>query len=274
MQYKLLYLILIPVFCCSFSSRATGISNGRDSLNKEVEYRFALGIQVGTDIGGAIPFPMSYMPETFNPSPRLSPSLGAKLTFPIVSNWTLGAEFTYKKITMDADARVQDQRFKKQAENPGDMDIIASFTGTAEMNMDFSMMEVPVYVKYTFKSGKDRILFGPYVAWMVNSKFKILAQKGYMLDQFGNYDTALTGDPADDFPIEFSSSLDTWDMGIIAGYERLLFPRVELGLRVSSGFKDIFQKDEQYLDYKMKHLRGTVVISYNLFNIKPPKIRL
>lgn len=268
MLYK--FYTSIFIFCCTLSSMA---ANEQDS-SKKVDYRFALGVQIGTDIGGAIPFPMSYIPQTFNPSPRLSPSLGAKLTFPVVANWTIGTEFTYKKITMDADARVEDQRFKKVGTTPNDADIIASFTGTAEMNMDFSIMEVPLYVKYTFKSGKDRILFGPYAAWMISSKFKILAQKGYMLDQYGNFDTALGEDSADDFPIDFSSSMDSWDMGILAGYERTLFPRVELGLRVSAGFKDIFSKDEQYLEYKMKQLRGTVVLSYNLFNIKSPKLNL
>ena len=37
-----------------------------------VEYRFALGVQVGTDIGGAVPVPFKYIPETFNPYPRLN----------------------------------------------------------------------------------------------------------------------------------------------------------------------------------------------------------
>ena len=78
--------------------------------------------------------------------------------------------------------------------------------------------------------------------------------------------------PEDMDDMDFSSSLDSWDMGILLGYERQLFPRVELGLRVSCGFKDIFKRNNQYFDYRMLHMRGSVVLSYNLFNIKSPKL--
>lgn len=63
--------------------------------------------------------------------------------------------------------------------------------------------------------------------------------------------------------------MDSWDAGLIVGYERRLLPRMEIGLRVSCGLKDIFKRDNQYFDYKMLHMRGTLVLSYNLFNIKP-----
>ena len=33
--------------------------------------------------------------------------------------------------------------------------------------------------------------------------------------------------------------------------------------RVSMGFKDIFRRGSNYLDYKMLHMRGTLMISYS-----------
>ncbi len=78
---------------------------------QNVEYRFALGVQLGTDIGGAIPFPFSNVPSPFNPYPQLYPSLGAKLSFPITNRWGIGAEVSYKKVSIDADARIENQRF-------------------------------------------------------------------------------------------------------------------------------------------------------------------
>ena len=72
--------------------------------------------------------------------------------------------------------------------------------------------------------------------------------------------------------MDFSPYMDSWDMGVLLGYERKLSRRFELGLRVSMGFKDIFHKDNQYFDYNMLHMRGTVVISYNLFDIKSPRL--
>lgn len=236
----------------------------QDSINKnDVEYRFALGVQIGTDIGGALPFPFKHIPSTFNPYPKLSPSLGAKFTFPIDRRWTLGTEATYKKISLDADARVQDQRFQKE-------DIIASFTGSAEMSMDFTMLEVPLYVKYTFRNQNDRVLFGAYAAWIMDAKFNVLAKKGYTTNAEGIYESEIT--ESDEFDMNFSESLDKWDAGIILGYERKLFSRIDLGLRFMCGFKDIFKSNNKYFDYSMIHMRGTLVLSYNLFNIKPPRL--
>lgn len=240
-------------------------TNRQDSINKnEVEYRFALGVQLGTDIGGAIPFPFKNVPSPFNPYPRLSPSLGAKLTFPVNRDWTLGVEITYKKIAINADARVENQRFNDEARG-----IVARFSGSTEMGMDFTMMEVPIYLKYTFGNQKDRILVGAYAAWVINGKFDIKVNKGYMMDDNGVYMAPIDKEPLN---INFNDILDNWDAGLIIGYERRLFPRIEIGLRASWGLKDIFNPYNQYFDYKMLQMRGTLVLSYNLFDIKPYKL--
>lgn len=256
-------LLLFPFF--SFPAFAQDTASA-DSLNNnpKVEYRFALGIQLGTDIGGAIPFPLSNVPSPFNPYPQLYPSLGAKLTFPVTRRWGIGAELTYKKVAIDADARIENQRF-----NDTKNDVIARFTGSAEMTMSFTMLEVPVYAKYTFKNQKDRLLFGGYFAYILKGKFDNSVKKGFMMTDEGVYNGAIESDPLD---ISFSDILDSWDAGLLLGYERRLFSRVEIGLRVSCGLKDIFKPDNQYFDYKMLHMRGTVAISYNLFNLRPPKL--
>lgn len=138
---KLIYLLLIPLFCTlNIAAREKNLSKSvttqADSISDDrVEYRFALGVQLGTDIGGAIPFPFSNVPDVFNPYPKLSPSIGAKLTFPVTRKWTLGAEVTYKKVAIDADARIDNQRFHDDKNN-----IISRFCGSAEMSMDFTML--------------------------------------------------------------------------------------------------------------------------------------
>lgn len=260
-----IYLSILLLFFTLNGLAQEKLTGTKDTIdNKAVEYRFALGVQLGTDIGGAIPFPFSNIPKPFNPYPRLAPSLGAKLTFPVNRKWTVGAEITYKKVAIDADARIENQRF-----NDEDRGVIARFSGSAEMGMDFTMMEVPVYAKYTFRNGKDRILFGGYAAWIIKGKFDIKVNKGYMMDDDGIYTAPIEGEP---LKINFDNILDNWDAGVILGYERKLFTRVEIGLRFSCGLKDIFKPDNQYFDYKMLNMRGTLVLSYNLFDIKPPKL--
>ena len=259
---KIKVYLSVAFLCCTLFALGNSNRSAKDTVNvEEVEYRFALGVQLGTDIGGAIPFPFSNIPHPFNPRPQLSPSLGVKLTFPLVRHWTIGAELTYKKVAIDADARIKNQRF-----NDEDRGVVARFTGSAEMGMDFTMLEIPLYAKYTFRNEKDRILFGGYFAWMINSKFDIQVNKGYMMDDNGVYSGPIVDEP---LKINFNDILDSWDAGLIVGYERRLLPRMEIGLRVSCGLKDIFKRDNQYFDYKMLHMRGTLVLSYNLFNSKP-----
>lgn len=233
----------------------------QDSLQK-VEYRFAMGVQLGTDIGGAIPFPFRHVPSPFNPYPRLYPSLGMKLTFPLTSRWRMGAELTYKKEAIDADARIRNQRFHDVKNG-----VTARFTGSTEMEMDFTMLEVPLYAKYTFRNQKDRLLFGGYFAYVMKGKLDVQVDKGFMMTDEGVYNGAIAEDPLN---INFGDLLDDWDAGMVLGYERRLFPRIEIGLRVNCGMKDIFKRNNQYFDYKMLHMRGTLALSYNLFDIKPP----
>ncbi|MGL5682737.1 MAG: outer membrane beta-barrel protein [Marinifilaceae bacterium] len=237
--------------------------------NRMINDRFAIALQIGTDIGGAIPMPLRYVPKRFAPYPRMSPSIGMKAIFPIYKEWSIGVETTYKKVMMDADARVQDQRFKQYAQLPGEQDIIAAFTGTAEMNMDFTMLEIPVYANYTFRNFKDRIVFGPYFAWMIGNKFEILAQKGYITDEEGKFTDEIKQE--DPLHIDFSRSLSSFDVGVMVGYERAITGRIDVGARVMVGLKDIFRADERYLDYSMTHMRASVVVSYAFVNVRSKK---
>ena len=143
-------IYLIAALLLGAVTTFAGEQSSSDSLaSQQVDYRFALGVQLGTDVGGAIPVPFKYIPETFNPYPKLDLSLGAKLTFPLTSRWDIGAEVTYKTITMNADARVENQKFQ-------DGDLMEYYSGTAEMRMDFTMLEVPVYTKYSLRNLKDK----------------------------------------------------------------------------------------------------------------------
>ena len=148
--------------------------------------------------------------------------------------------------------------------------MIQYFSGSTEMHMDFTMLEIPVYAKYSLRNLKDRLLIGPYFAWVLKSSFVIDPEKGYVgITGPDKVDSVMDEDMSD---MDFSSYMDMWDIGLLLGYERKLTRRFELGIRFSMGFKDIFKKDNQYFDYHMLHMRGTLVVSYNLFDIKPPRL--
>ena len=227
--------------------------------------RISIGVLVGTDIGGAVPYPFKHIPDKFNPYPQLSIALGAKVNIPLKGKkWSLGAEATYTRSALDADARVENQRFEGNDQGERKTQY---FSGTAGMSMAFNMVEVPVYVRYAFTSGQgSHLLFGVYGAYYLSSRFNVTATKGYVGNEPDEFRNAVT--PEAPIHMDFSSSMDSWDVGVLLGYEKKLFSRFDIGLRVSCGLKDIFTSDNKYFDYKMLQMRGTLTLSYDLFVLR------
>jgi hypothetical protein len=218
----------------------------------------SMALQIGTDIGGAIPFPLKHVPGTMNAFPHLNVSIGGKFGFLLYEHFSLGMECTYKRVAMAADARLENQKFQGEG-------MVQYFSGTAEMNMAFTMLEVPLYVRYQFGHSSHRVLLGGYYAYAFSSKFETLAKKGFIGSEPDVVDSPVM--PEDPVEMVFSEELGNWDAGLILGYELQLISNLHLGLRFSMGFKDIFKSGTQYFDYSMLHMRGTVVMSYNLVTL-------
>lgn len=222
-----------------------------EKINKN-RYQGTLGIVLGTDIGGAIPFPFSNLPKPFNAYPQVKANIGAQLSFSLVKNWGLGIDLYYKGMGMRANARVKNQRFRMDG---GDM----YFTGSASMNMDFNILEIPLYAKYQFNAF-HRIVFGGYYSHVFSAYFETNPQKGFIGSTPNIADITDMGN----IEMDFTPFMDNWDWGLLVGYERRLNSSLNFGLRLSMGFKDIFKTTEKYFEYNMLHMRGSVTLCYNI----------
>lgn len=224
--------------------------------------RFKAGVLIGTDIGGAIPVPLKYVPEIFNPYPQLNIALGIFGEVNLTERWDLGFNLTYKTVGMKADARVKNQKYTDLSAN-----LLQYYTGTAEMDMSFIMIEIPIYARYTFKNEHSSILFGAYYAYNLKSDFSTLATNGYAGGKPDNVAIIVKpgGEPIN---MEFSSSLRNHDVGAMIGYEHNFMKRLDVGVRLNMGFLDIFKSGKQYeyFDYDMLHMRGSVIVRYRIFN--------
>lgn len=221
---------------------------------------FTAGVMLGTDIGGAIPVPFRYIPSTFNPYPQLNLDLGVFAEFRLHKHWSLGANLIYKTVGMKADARVDNQKYEDTQEH-----VIQYFTGTANMDMKFTMLEVPIYAKYTFNNQVSKLLFGGYFAYNIKAEFNTIATKGYAGDTPGKVEVVIK--PGDDpINMEFSHALSNFDGGLMVGYEHTIYNRLNIGIRLSMGLSDIFRADTKYFDYRMLQMRGSILISYRIFN--------
>lgn len=253
-EMKRFFILLLACVVCfpAFAQKQ------RDSLTVST---FCISPKIGTDIGGAIPIPFDAIGGYFNAYPRLNVTLGARLFVNFKKHWNIGADLNYKTIAMDADARVTNQKFKGE-------DMVQYFTGTTEIAMRFTLLEVPVYMKYMFGGKRQHgILLGGYGAYVFKSDFVTKAMKGFI----GTVPDRVDSPIKDPMIMDFSDVLGHLDYGVVLGYEAQIFPRVNLGLHVLMGLKDIFEPGTDFFDYKMLPMRGSVCVSYDLVRIGRPK---
>jgi hypothetical protein len=241
------------LFSCMMLSYSGFAQDKKDSI---LVFQGHIGLSLGTDIGGAIPFPVSNIPGTINAYPQISPALGANISFLLVKGWGLGLEVKYKTVGMRADARVNNQRFNMD-------DATMYFTGTTKTDMKFTMFEIPLYAKYRF-SNRNFAFSGVYYSRILSGNFVADPVKGF---SGASPDVAEITDVSD-ITMDFSQYLDNWDCGALIGYERAVFERLKLAIHLSMGFKDIFKSSNNYFDYKMLHMRGGLTLTYDLFSTK------
>jgi hypothetical protein len=234
---------------------STGVP-AQDKKDSAYIYQGNLGLLIGTDIGGAIPFPVSNIPGTINAYPQINPALGASISFSLIKGWGLGVEVNYKTVAMKADARVNNQRFNMD-------NATMYFTGTTKTDMKFIMLEVPFYTKYRFDN-RNFAFAGFYYSHIFSGSFVADPVKGYS----GSTPDIAEMTDVSEIKMDFSQYLDNWDLGALVGYERAIFDRLKLALRFSMGFKDIFKAPNNYFDYSMLHARGCITLTYDLISTK------
>lgn len=218
---------------------------------------FCISPQLGTDLGGAVPIPFNAVGGYFNAYPKLNATLGARFFLNLHPRWSVGANLNYKTIAMDADARVTNQKFKGE-------NTVQYFTGTSEMSMSFTLLEIPLYAEFLLGSKKQHgIQLGAFGSYVFRSRFVTHATKGFIGSVPDRVDSDLTSPQV----MDFSSLLDTWDAGLFFGYEVRIFPRIRMGMHIMTGFRDIFKPGSDFFDYRMKQMCGSVTVSYDLVRI-------
>jgi hypothetical protein len=240
------YILTVSCLLLSFTAFAQAENDSARA------YRGHIGVSIGADIGGAVPFPVSNIPGTINAYPQINPALGANISLSLIKGWGLGLEVNYKTVAMRADARVNNQKFNMD-------NATMYFTGTTKTEMKFTMLEVPLYAKYRF-SDRNFAFAGLYYSHIFTGHFVADPIKGYS----GAAPDIAEITNVSDITMDFSPYMDDWDWGALIGYERAIFDRLKMAIRFSSGFKDVFKAANSYFDYSMLHMRGGITLTYDL----------
>lgn len=252
-------LLQLPLMCAAEGF----LTSFKNRPPKEVT--LFLSVSIGTDIGGAMPIPLNAVGNQMQATPNIQAYLGARAGINFTEHFSTITEVNYKTVELEAYARVENQKATLDG-------ITQYFTGTVRSHMKFTMLEIPLILKYRFGNSPHGVLFGGYGVWLPSATFLNSPMKGFLgsvpdvIEPGGTIDA-----PAEHTNMEFSPYLKNWDAGLLIGYENSILSRCNLSFRLYMGLTDIFKKGSNPLEYGMYQMRGSVSLSYDLYHLKKKK---
>ncbi len=214
---------------------------------------------IAVDLGGAIPFPLSDIPDGSGGTPKPYPSLGIGSEYNLNKKWQLAFEINYHLIAFSATADVVSQPFYY---NDGSA---LYFTGHTETDIELRTVEFPFIAFYKLKEGR-RFLFGLYYSRILEGRFETKGINGIYSPDKSITDNATLPGPEYTIEYDFNKYIDKYDYGVLIGYRYDINHRLYLWARLNVGFKSIFEKDFYNIDYEMYQVRLNLGVSYKLFD--------
>jgi len=214
---------------------------------------------LGVDMGGAVPFPLSDIPDGSKGTPKLTPSLGIGFGRCLSERWNLGVEINYHVLSFSAAADVRSQPFYSD-----DHLTTMYFTGPTKTDAEFRFVEFPLVAMYAINSTWS-ITPGVYYSRILEGTFNTSGINGVTsIDKNITDNAALPGIANPKY--SFDEYLDNWDVGMLLGFRYNLTQKVCFWGRMQAGFKSIFIKEFDNIEYEMYQMRVNVGASVNLFD--------
>jgi hypothetical protein len=218
------------------------------------DFKWSLYPSLGIDMGGAVPFPFSDIPDGAGGTPKLNPLLGAGFEYNLHPKWNLSLEVNYHNLEFSARAKVISQSINNGA---------LYFSGDTKTDVELRQVEFPLLSRW--KAGEHwSLLFGIYYSRMLEGNFISQGSNGVLSPDKDITDNAVLPGTAD-MESDYSWALDKYDFGVLLGYRYNLNHRLFFWGRFHIGFKSIFQKDFEVIEYEMYQLRVSIGASYALF---------
>lgn len=214
---------------------------------------------LGIDLGGAIPFPLSDLPDGAKGTPKPFPNLGLGTEYMLNEKWFFALEANYHILSFSAKANVRSQPF--YFDNKTD---VLYFSGRTNADIEIRFIEFPLL-------GVHRInklwtfLFGTYYSILLEGSFYTEGTDGVLSSDKNITDNAVLPGVANT-QYNFNDNIDVYDFGLLAGYKYSTNQKLLFWAQMHFGFKSIFEKEFENIDYELYQLRLSVGLSYNLFS--------
>lgn len=214
---------------------------------------------LGIDMGGAVPFPLSDIPDGAKGTPKLLPNIGLGYEYHVLNKISVGIECNYHTLAFSSKADVRSQPFYSDNRQN-----ILYFSGKTSADVELRFLEFPLVLNYTINPNFT-LEAGTYYSRILDGSFNTKGTDGILSDNKAITDTASLPGIANT-SYNFNDNLDKWDAGLLIGYRYNLNHKIFFWSRLQVGFKSIFVKEFENIDYEMYQVRLVVGVSVILLN--------
>lgn len=212
---------------------------------------------LGVDLGGAVPYPLSDIPRNANGTPKPNVNIGLGTEYRLTDRWSLGTEISYHVLAFSASADVISQPMYTD-----DHSTVMYFSGHTKTDVEIRFLQIPLVAGYNINSNWS-FTPGVYYSLILEGSFVTQGTDGVVSDNKNDTDNAtLPGIASPTY--NFNNNLDHWDAGLLAGFRYRLNKKVSFGTRFQVGFKSIFKKNFDNIDYEMYQVRVDLGATFNL----------
>jgi hypothetical protein len=209
-------------------------------------------------MGGAVPFPFSDIPAGAKGTPKLNPNLGLGLEYHLSEKWDLGFEISYHVLAFSAKADVRSQPF--YFDNHQD---ILYFSGKTSTDVELRFLEFPLLAEYVINS-RWYLTLGTYYSRILDGSFNTSGTDGVLSDDKSITDTSPLPGVANT-TYDFNNYIDVWDAGVLLGFRYNITQKIYFWSRLQVGFKSIFVREFDNIDYELYQVRLNTGVSITLF---------
>lgn len=245
-----MYKYLLLTFLLSGSAIFTFAQNNSNSASK-----FEHNVHIGYNIGGLAPISFPNTIRKINSySPGFSPSFGYELNYRLHQKWGLavGLRIDWKNMS------VQDSvQYFHTLVSMDDATIEGNFSGTNTTKVKNIYLAVPIQALF-YAGNNWKLKLGVYLAHLVRPSFYGSVSDGYLRKGDSLGEKVII----DYASFDFDKEQRTFDFGISAGAEKLVYKNFSAKADLQWGLQPVFPNSFNGISFNMYNIFGTLGLSY------------
>ncbi|RWU10817.1 outer membrane beta-barrel protein [Pedobacter chitinilyticus] len=245
-----MYKYLLLTFLLLGSTIFTFAQNSGDTSSK-----FEHNVQIGYNIGGLAPISFPNTIRKINSySPGFSPSFGYELNYRLHQKWGLAIGLRVDWKSMSVQDSVQYFHTLVSMDNAT---IEGDFSGTNTTKVKNIYLAVPIQALF-YAGNHWKLKLGVYLAHLVHPSFYGSVSDGYLRKGDSLGEKVII----DYASFDFDKEQRTFDFGISAGAEKLIYKNFAAKADLQWGLQPVFPDSFNGISFNMYNIYGTLGVSY------------